>query len=37
VRLWRVVASQASFDLQLFDARHYAEAVEAKVRGENIT
>ncbi len=36
-RLWRAVASPASFDLRLFDAGRYAGAVEARVRSENIT
>jgi glycogen phosphorylase len=37
IRLWRARAGQESFDLGLFNAGRYAEAVEAQMRSENIT
>ena len=37
VRLWHARASRESFDLALFDAGRYAEAVEARMRSENIS
>jgi glycogen phosphorylase len=37
IRLWRARAGQESFDLGLFNAGHYAEAVEAQMRSENLT
>ena len=37
IRLWRARAGRESFDLDLFNAGHYAEAVEARMRSENLT
>ena len=37
VRLWQARAGRESFDLALFNAGHYAEAVEARMRSENLT
>ena len=37
IRLWRARAGRESFDLALFNAGHYAEAVEAQMRSENLT
>ena len=37
IRLWRARASGESFDLDLFNAGRYAEAVEAQMRSENLT
>jgi glycogen phosphorylase len=37
IRLWRARAARESFDLDLFNAGHYAEAVEAQMRSENLT
>ena len=37
LRLWRARAGQESFDLGLFNAGRYAEAVAAQMRSENIT
>ncbi len=37
VRLWQARASRESFDLGLFNEGHYAEAVEARMRSENLT
>jgi glycogen phosphorylase len=37
LRLWRARAARESFDLDLFNAGHYAEAVEAQMRSENLT
>ncbi|MGO9079081.1 MAG: glycogen/starch/alpha-glucan phosphorylase [Streptosporangiaceae bacterium] len=37
IRLWRARAGQESFDLGLFNAGRYAEAVEAQMRCENLT
>jgi len=37
LRLWRARAGPESFDLGLFNAGHYAEAVEAQMRSENLT
>ena len=37
IRLWRARAGQESFDLGLFNAGRYAEAVEAQMRSENLT
>ena len=37
IRLWRARAGRESFDLGLFNAGHYAEAVEARMRSENLT
>ena len=37
LRLWRARAGQESFDLGLFNAGRYAEAVEAQMRSENLT
>jgi len=37
IRLWRAKAGPESFDLGLFNAGHYAEAVEAQMRSENLT
>ena len=36
-RLWRARAGRESFDLGLFNAGRYAEAVEAQMRSENLT
>ena len=37
LRLWRARAGPESFDLGLFNAGRYAEAVEAQMRSENLT
>ena len=37
LRLWRARAGHESFDLGLFNAGRYAEAVEAQMRSENLT
>jgi glycogen phosphorylase len=37
LRLWHARASQESFDLGLFNAGRYAEAVEAQMHSENLT
>ena len=37
LRLWRARAGGESFDLGLFNAGRYAEAVEAQMRSENLT
>ena len=37
LRLWQARAGRESFDLGLFNAGHYAEAVEARMRSENLT
>jgi len=37
IRLWRAKAGPESFDLGLFNAARYAEAVEAQMRSENLT
>jgi starch phosphorylase len=37
IRLWRARAARESFDLDLFNAGYYAEAVEAQMRSENLT
>ncbi len=37
IRLWRAAASHESFDFDLFDRGLYAEAVEERVRCENLT
>ena len=37
LRLWRARAGPESFDLNLFNAGRYAEAVEAQMRSENLT
>ena len=37
LRLWRARAGHDSFDLGLFNAGRYAEAVEAQMRSENLT
>ncbi len=37
IRLWQARAGRESFDLALFNAGHYAEAVEARMRSENLT
>ena len=37
LRLWRARAGRESFDLNLFNAGRYAEAVEAQMRSENLT
>ena len=37
IRLWQARAARESFDLSLFNAGHYAEAVEAQMRSENLT
>ena len=37
LRLWRARAGRESFDLDLFNAGRYAEAVEAQMRSENLT
>jgi glycogen phosphorylase len=37
IRLWQARAGRDSFDLGLFNAGHYAEAVEARMRSENLT
>ena len=37
IRLWQARAAPESFDLALFNEGHYAEAVEARMRSENLT
>ena len=37
LRLWRARADRESFNLDLFNAGRYAEAVEAQMRSENLT
>ena len=37
IRLWQARAARESFDLALFNEGHYAEAVEARMRSENLT
>jgi glycogen phosphorylase len=37
IRLWHARASRESFDLGLFNAGRYAEAVEAQMHSENLT
>jgi glycogen phosphorylase len=37
IRLWHAKADPESFDLGLFNAGRYAEAVEAQMRSENLT
>ncbi len=37
LRLWRARAGSESFDLSLFNAGRYVEAVEAQMRSENLT
>ena len=37
IRLWQARAGRESFDLGLFNEGHYAEAVEARMRSENLT
>ena len=37
IRLWRARAGHESFDLGLFNAGRYTEAVEAQMRSENLT
>ena len=37
IRLWQARAGRESLDLDLFNAGHYAEAVEARMRSENLT
>ncbi len=37
IRLWQARAGPESFDLALFNAGHYAEAVEARMRSEHLT
>jgi glycogen phosphorylase len=37
LRLWRARAGHESFNLDLFNAGRYAEAVEAQMRSENLT
>ena len=37
IRLWQARAGRESFDLALFNAGHYAEAVETQMRSENLT
>jgi starch phosphorylase len=37
IRLWQARAGRESFDLTLFNAGHYAEAVEARMRSEHLT
>ena len=37
LRLWQARSSRESFDLALFNEGHYAEAVEARMRSENLT
>ena len=37
IRLWQARAGRESFDLALFNAGHYAEAVEAGMRSETLT
>jgi len=37
IRLWQARAARESFDLALFNAGHYAEAVEARMSSEHLT
>ncbi len=37
LRLWQARAARESFDLGLFNEGHYAEAVESRMRSENLT
>jgi len=37
IRLWQARAARESFDLDLFNAGRYAEAVEARMRSEHLT
>ena len=37
IRLWQARAGRESFDLALFNAGHYAEAVESRMRSEHLT
>ena len=37
IRLWHARAGRESFDLELFNAGRYAEAVEVQMRSENLT
>ena len=37
IRLWQARGGRESFDLALFNAGQYAEAVEARMRSENLT
>ena len=37
IRLWQARGARESFDLALFNAGHYAEAVEARMRSEHLT
>ena len=37
LRLWQARAGRESLDLSLFNEGHYAEAVEARMRSENLT
>jgi glycogen phosphorylase len=37
IRLWQARAGREAFDLALFNAGHYAEAVEARMRSEHLT
>ena len=37
IRLWQARTGRESFDLALFNAGHYAEAVEARMRSEHLT
>ena len=37
IRLWQARACREAFDLGLFNAGHYAEAVESTMRSENLT
>jgi glycogen phosphorylase len=37
IRLWQARAGRESFDLALYNAGHYAEAVEARMRSEHLT
>ena len=37
IRLWQARAARESFDLALFNAGHYAEAVESQMRSEHLT
>jgi glycogen phosphorylase len=37
IRLWQARAGRESFDLALFNAGHYAEAVDVRMRSEHLT
>ena len=37
IRLWQARAARESFDLAMFNAGHYAEAVESQMRSEHLT